>query len=96
VPAQVNALSSAKTALPIEYYSLPFCKPNLVDASVLDLGEVLRGDRIFNSLYQMQMRLSEHCKVTCKLDDLSKGDVRILRDKIEKEYRVSAPALVPH
>jgi transmembrane 9 superfamily protein 2/4 len=27
---------------------------------------LLNGDRIFNSLYQIQMRLDEQCKVVCK------------------------------
>jgi hypothetical protein len=43
---------SAKSALPIEYYSLPFCRPAKIVSSAENLGEVLRGDRIYNSLYQ--------------------------------------------
>ncbi len=49
---QVNSLVSAKSALPIEYYSLPFCRPAKIVSSAENLGEVLRGDRIYNSLYQ--------------------------------------------
>ena len=53
---QVNSLVSAKSALPIEYYSLPFCRPAKIVSSAENLGEVLRGDRIYNSLYQVRVR----------------------------------------
>lgn len=49
---QVNSLSSAKSALPLEYYALPYCQPETIIPSAENLGEVLRGDRIYNSLYQ--------------------------------------------
>lgn len=50
---KVNKISSTKTALPYEYYSLPFCRPDPIINSAENLGEVLRGDRILNSLYQV-------------------------------------------
>ena len=37
---KVQKLSSTKTQLPYEYYSLPFCKPAEVVNSVENLGEV--------------------------------------------------------
>ena len=48
---KVNKLSSVKTQLPYEYYTLPYCKPDKVVHSVENLGEVIRGDRIENSVY---------------------------------------------
>jgi hypothetical protein len=51
---KVNKISSTKTALPYEYYSLPFCRPDPIINSAENLGEVLRGDRILNSLYQVR------------------------------------------
>ena len=48
---KVNQLSSIKTQLPYSYYSLPFCKPGTIVDSAENLGEVLRGDRIENSLW---------------------------------------------
>lgn len=39
-------MTSSKTQLPYEYYSLPFCQPSEgVNYQSLNLGEVLRGDR---------------------------------------------------
>lgn len=51
---KVNKLSSIKNQLPYEYYSLPYCRPEKVVQSAENLGEVLRGDRIENSLYQVR------------------------------------------
>ena len=72
---KVNKLSSTKTQLPYDYYSLPFCKPPTIVNSAENLGEaslsraaqclwrstsrarytqVLRGDRIENSVYTVR------------------------------------------
>jgi hypothetical protein len=52
---KVNQLSSIKTQLPYSYYSLPFCRPGTIVDSAENLGEVLRGDRIENSLYVVSL-----------------------------------------
>jgi transmembrane 9 superfamily protein 2/4 len=70
---KVNKITSIKTQLPYEYYSLEFCKPDTIINSAENLGEVLRGDRIENSVYMVSFsfffiiwppymlpRLSEH------------------------------------
>lgn len=48
---KVNKLTSTKTQLPYSFYSLPYCAPAKIQDSAENLGEVLRGDRIENSLY---------------------------------------------
>lgn len=53
ITLKVNKLSSTKAQLPYEYYSLPYCRPSKIISSAENLGEVLRGDRIENSLYQV-------------------------------------------
>ena len=50
----MNKLSSTKTQLPYEYYSLPFCRPPKIINSAENLGEVLRGDRIENSVFKVR------------------------------------------
>jgi hypothetical protein len=45
VGVKVQKLSSTKTQLPYEYYSLPFCKPAEVVNSVENLGEVCGPSR---------------------------------------------------
>ena len=68
---KVNKLSSTRTQLPFEYYSLPYYRPHKVAHSVENLGEVLRGDRIENSLYSLEMRFDQQCKLVCKIDSLT-------------------------
>jgi hypothetical protein len=49
----VNKLTSTKTQIPYDYYSLPYCKPNKPGLQSENLGEVLSGDRIENSVYKV-------------------------------------------
>ena len=46
VEIKVNKLSSTKTQLPYDYYSLPFCKPEEISKQAENLGEVLHGSVI--------------------------------------------------
>jgi len=85
---KVNKLASVKNQLPFEYYSLPYCRPETIVRSAENLGEVLRGDRIENSLYQVQMRVDEQCKVLCRIPALSSAQNEAFRSKIEDDYRV--------
>eukprot|EP00239_Pterosperma_sp_CCMP1384_P006602 CAMPEP_0197846788 /NCGR_PEP_ID=MMETSP1438-20131217/4352_1 /TAXON_ID=1461541 /ORGANISM="Pterosperma sp., Strain CCMP1384" /LENGTH=640 /DNA_ID=CAMNT_0043458551 /DNA_START=225 /DNA_END=2147 /DNA_ORIENTATION=+ len=89
VNLKVNKLSSTKTQLPYEYYSLPYCRPKTIINSAENLGEVLRGDRIENSLYQLEVRLDEQCKVVCKIDGLSASQAKDFKGKIDDDYRVN-------
>ncbi len=50
---KVNKLTSVHTQLPYEYYSLPYCRPDKIESSAENLGEVLRGDRIETSPYEV-------------------------------------------
>jgi transmembrane 9 superfamily protein 2/4 len=54
----VNKLSSIKTQLPYDFYSLDYCKPKTIVNSAENLGEVLRGDRIENSPYVVSIIVS--------------------------------------
>ena len=50
-------MTSVKTQLPYEYYVLPFCHKgiNLKAQDALNLGEVLRGTRIYETPYKFSM-----------------------------------------
>ena len=52
---KVNKLSSTKTQLPYDYYFLKYCKPTKIQNVAENLGEVLRGDRIENSIYTVSI-----------------------------------------
>jgi hypothetical protein len=51
----VNKLTSTKTQIPFDYYSLPYCHPKKIQEESENLGEVLSGDRIEkNTLYEVR------------------------------------------
>jgi transmembrane 9 superfamily member 2/4 len=54
----VTKLTSTKTQIPYDYYSLNFCKPKHAKEQSENLGEVLSGDRIENSVYKVFLFLS--------------------------------------
>ncbi|KAG0590097.1 hypothetical protein M758_1G070200 [Ceratodon purpureus] len=89
VTVKVNKLSSIKTQLPYDYYSLDYCKPTEIVNSAENLGEVLRGDRIENSPYVFQMKNDQTCKIVCRKQKLSKGAIKNFKEKIDEDYRVN-------
>lgn len=64
-------MTSTRTQLPYEYYSLQFCLPK--NGTVIykseNLGEVLRGDRIVNTPYEVKMAENVNCKLLCNKKD---------------------------
>ncbi|KAI4337242.1 hypothetical protein L6164_015683 [Bauhinia variegata] len=96
---KVNKLTSIKTQLPYSFYSLPYCRPGKIVDSAENLGEVLRGDRIENSVYVFKMREPQMCNVVCKLK-LDAKTAKEFKEKIDDEYRVNMildnlPLVVP-
>lgn len=85
---KVNKLSSTKTQLPYDYYSLPYCRPKVLKSIAENLGEVLRGDRIESSIYEFKFRENDRCRVACR-QTLSRSAAESFRDSIEDEYRVN-------
>ena len=57
VSLKVNKLSSTRTHLPYDYYSLPFCRPEKIINDSENLGEILSGDKIHNSPFKVQLRM---------------------------------------
>jgi transmembrane 9 superfamily protein 2/4 len=53
----VEKLTSTKTQMPYDFYSLPFCKPKNFGLQSENLGEALSGDRIENSVYKVRLVL---------------------------------------
>ncbi|CAH9093375.1 unnamed protein product [Cuscuta europaea] len=85
---KVNKLASTRTQLPYSYYSLPYCKPDRIVDSAENLGEVLRGDRIENSVYEFRMREPQMCNIACNLV-LNAKTAKDFKEKIDDEYRVN-------
>ncbi|KAK6019353.1 endomembrane protein 70 [Ostertagia ostertagi] len=92
-PIEVKAikLSSTKTIVPYEYYYLPFCRP---DGDLLykseNLGEVMRGDRIVNTPYQLfnERGLSMFFLPCTKAEpgEVSASAAKRLMDRIKEDY----------
>ncbi|XP_064420685.1 transmembrane 9 superfamily member 4 isoform X3 [Latimeria chalumnae] len=85
-------LTSSRTQLPYEYYSLPFCRPQTVEYKAENLGEVLRGDRIVNTPFQVFMNSEKKCEILCdkpnKPIKLSLEQSKLLAERIKEEYYV--------
>jgi len=88
LPVKVNSLTSVKTHLPYDYYNLPFCRPDNIKASAENLGEILAGNKIESSSYQLHMDVRETCKVLCK-KMYGKNDIEHFKEKIDEEYVVN-------
>lgn len=87
-------MTSIHTQLPYEYYSLPFCLPKngSLQYKTENLGEVLRGDRIVNTPYDVRMAENVQCSLLChkskKPMHWSVQESRTVADRIQHEYFV--------
>ncbi|KAK6200224.1 uncharacterized protein RJT21DRAFT_41937 [Scheffersomyces amazonensis] len=65
----LNKIESDNTQLPYSYYNLPFvCPPGSnARARHLSLGEILRGDRIWESNYELRFGVDMPCMRLCDL-----------------------------
>eukprot|EP00002_Diphylleia_rotans_P013671 TRINITY_DN2667_c0_g1_i1.p1 TRINITY_DN2667_c0_g1~~TRINITY_DN2667_c0_g1_i1.p1 ORF type:complete len:634 (-),score=134.19 TRINITY_DN2667_c0_g1_i1:497-2398(-) len=88
IDLKVNKMTSVTTQLPYEYYSLPFCKPDNIESVAENLGEVLSGDRIETSKYEIYMKVPETCKVLCQRTYTKKQSTNFAQ-KIKEQYRVN-------
>lgn len=89
VELKVNKLTSVKTQLPYNYYTLPFCQPaGGIVPTVENLGEILAGDVIENSPYDLRMSDNQQCKLLCK-QALGQVEKEKFRNKIQDEYLVN-------
>ncbi|EGG19796.1 TM9 protein A [Cavenderia fasciculata] len=99
VPLKVNKITSKHTQIPYKYYDLPgICQPRDVRDDQENLGEILLGDRLENSLYQINFnewkKDGASCKVlnynmTDKCPPVIKGSaLKDLSEKINNEYKV--------
>jgi transmembrane 9 superfamily protein 2/4 len=87
-------ITSVKTVVPYEYYSLPFCRPpGELHYKSENLGEVLRGDRISNTPYEVFMKKDETCRSLCSatknpVKSVNTEESAQLRRRISEDYHV--------
>lgn len=96
VPLYFNKISSDRSPLPYSYAELPFtCAAKAENDQItaplkhvgLNLGEVLRGDRISESGYSLMMMKQNTCAHACDVKVDKKGLQRA-SDLIKNEYSV--------
>jgi transmembrane 9 superfamily protein 2/4 len=88
IPLKVNSITSSHTQLPYPYYSLPTCQPKTIEDSVENLGEILTGDRIESSPYDIITGVDIDCKILCE-QELTQDRAKFLIQRINEEYRVN-------
>lgn len=87
-------MTSTKTQIPYEYYSLQFCLPKngTIVYKTENLGEVLRGDRIVNTPYDVSMAQNVNCKLLCNKKNTPMNWDRVesakVAERIKHEYFV--------
>ena len=87
VELKVVKLTSVRAQLPYAYYSLPVCKPSKVEDAAENLGEVLSGDVIENSPFDIRMMVSQNCRELCTTK-YGYAERALFREKISNKYMV--------
>eukprot|EP00298_Acanthocystis_sp_HF-20_P011263 c19304_g1_i1.p1 GENE.c19304_g1_i1~~c19304_g1_i1.p1 ORF type:complete len:656 (-),score=188.42 c19304_g1_i1:25-1992(-) len=100
LPIHVNSLISSKTGLPYDYYALPWCSPPHLTRLNENIGALLSGDRVYDSLYEATVLKTETCKVWCK-KSFTRSQIAKFSRLIQEEYRVqwivdNLPAVTPN
>lgn len=88
VEIKVNDLESPKTAVNYDFYSLPFCAPDQIEAVSENLGEILSGDDIQNSAFELSMLQPESCKILCR-KNYTTEQVEQFKKYINEDYKVN-------
>ena len=69
-----------------QYYTLPFCTPKEgKEYKPEGLGEVLEGDRLVNTPYDIKFRVDKENEDLCSRE-LTAKDLKKLRTAVKKDY----------
>eukprot|EP00038_Savillea_parva_P007385 m.169803 g.169803 ORF g.169803 m.169803 type:complete len:664 (-) comp13147_c0_seq1:107-2098(-) len=105
LPLLVNRLDSTESIIPYDYYHFDFCemgetaetdedgtaKPKEGAKVSENLGQILLGERIRHSPYEIRMREDVYCRPLCQRkynfdDKKSKHKFKLLSNAIKKDY----------
>jgi transmembrane 9 superfamily protein 2/4 len=67
---------------------LPFCQPSQIEEAAENLGEVMSGDRIENSPYEISLKLTETCKILCR-KKYERKQLKKFAHRIDEDYRIN-------
>lgn len=91
IPVRVNALTSSVAVMPFPFYSVKTCQPS---AQVIreerkkeNMGELLWGDQIEPSLYDIRMLKNVSCMKLCDPVSYNEKEAQWLKKLIEQQYR---------
>lgn len=81
-------MTSSKTQIPLDYYSLPVCKPDKIIQTTMNIGNALSGDEYSNTLLSFKMMENVlYPQKVCSVK-LTEEDVKVLKTRIEEDYNV--------
>ncbi|KAI6226870.1 Transmembrane 9 superfamily member [Aphelenchoides besseyi] len=88
----VNKLDSDQSVIPYEYHSFDFCVGSEADSPVENLGQVLFGERIRPSPYQISFKEPKQCALLCQKDyDLGRPEdqerIKLLQRGMKLNYQ---------
>jgi len=103
LPLLVNRLDSTESIIPFDYYHFDFCemgedpadqeKKEIKEGPSVseNLGQIILGERIRHSPYEVRMREDVMCRPLCSRkykfeDKKSKAKFRLLQNAIKKDY----------
>merc|ERR1719310_450057 len=67
------------------YYDFPFCQPSIVLPHFMTLGQVLRGDRLVNSIYKANFKTNLPRTVVCS-KKVTEEDIKQFKTAIDENY----------
>ena len=81
-------MTSSKTQIPLDYYSLPVCKPEKIVKQTMNIGNALSGEEY--SKTPLSFKMLENVLYPQKICSvkLTEEDVKVLKARIEEEYEV--------
>jgi hypothetical protein len=68
-----------------QYYDLPFCHPDKVVYKKESFGEILNGDRLANSLFDLKFRVEKIGEILCQ-KKLKKYEVKKFRNAVISDF----------
>lgn len=83
---KTTKITSKRSVLPFNYYSLPFCRPAEIERYSENLGELLSGARVSSTAFELRMKQDANCRVLC-VKQLSRREATLFGRRIAEEYR---------
>eukprot|EP00963_Diacronema_lutheri_P003158 scaffold261_cov336-Pavlova_lutheri.AAC.73 len=92
VPVELGNLISFSSPIPYEYRRLGLCRPSSGwIPSQANLGELVTGDKLWNSPFAVQMQVNSSCRLLCMVTDVKQHPrkAKFLKELISRGYRAT-------